>query len=224
MKTANPPRGDIALKDSILQELKWEPSVNEAHIGVIVEDGVVTLTGNVPNWPQRAIAERAVRRVAGVAAIANDLEVKLPGDTEKTDAEIAREAINALDWNVAVPRKAVQVSVHHGWITLRGDVEWNYQRASAERSVRDLRGVRGTINEIAVRPTLAASDVRSKIVAALERSAIVESKGITVATHDRTVTLDGRVRSWTERDEVERAAWAAPGVTKVENHLKVVYA
>jgi osmotically-inducible protein OsmY len=224
MKLAIGPHTDVQLKDEILQELKWEPSVNEAQIGVIVDDGVVTLSGAVTHWPERDAAERAVRRVFGVKAIANELEVKLPVGAERTDADIAREAANALNWNTYVPRDRIQVSVHRGWITLTGEVEWQYQRTSAEDAVRHLLGVKGTVNQITLKPRLAPAEVKGKIIAALERSALVEAKAIAVETRDRKVILRGKVRSWVERDAVEQAAWAAPGVSFVENDLRVEYA
>jgi osmotically-inducible protein OsmY len=223
MKTEVEHQSDVALKDRILQELKWEPMVNEAGIGVIVEDGVVTLTGNVPKWPERDAAERAARRVFGVKAIANDLEVRLPFDSERTDADLAREVANAVDLNTYVPRDRVKVSVHQGWVTLSGEVEWQFQKIAAETALRYLRGLKGTINTLTVKPRVSPADVKGKVVAALERQVLSDARGITVEAVDRKVTLRGKVRSWAEHDAVEQAAWSAPGVAEVENHVKVVY-
>lgn len=223
MKTEIGSASDVALRDRILQELKWEPSVNEAGIGVVVEDGVVTLLGNVPRWPEREAAERAARRVLGVKAIANDLEIRLPFSSERTDADLARDAANAISMNTYVPKDRVKVSVHEGWVTLTGEVEWQFQKEAAQKAMKYLRGLKGTINGVTVKPSVAPSEVKNKIVAALERQAMTEARGITVETVERKVTLRGNVRSWAEFDAVEHAAWSAPGVSDVENHLKVVH-
>jgi osmotically-inducible protein OsmY len=214
---------DVALKDQVLAELKWEPSVNEAHIGVTADGGIITLMGTVPTWPERSAAERAALRVSGVKAVANDLRVKLPGDVQRTDADIAREAASALNWNTYVPKDRIKVAVHEGTVTLTGEVEWQYQRIAAEDAVRFLRGVRRSINEITLKAHVVPSEVKNRIAAALERSALVEARDLWIEADDRRVTLHGKVRSWVEREAAEQAAWAAPGVSRVENRIQVVH-
>lgn len=212
---------DTQLQKDVIDELRWEPRVNEAEIAVSAKEGVVTLTGTVETFAQKYVAERAVERVAGVRAVADDVKVKVSGPHERSDTEIAHAAINALRWDIEVPDEKLTVKVENGWVTLKGDAEWNYQKAAAERDVRYLAGVKGISNLITVKPRASTTEVKAKIEAALKRSAELDAKQITVETAEGTVTLKGTVRSWTERSDAERAAWAAPGVKEVHDKLVV---
>lgn len=210
-----------SLQHDVLAELEWDPSVDAAKIGVTADDGVVTLTGHVSSYPERWAAERIAKRVHGLKAVANELEVKLPGDGKRDDTEIAKAAVDALRWNILVPGEKVKVTVTNGWVTLTGDLDWQYQKRAAEESVGYLKGVRAVSNDIHVAPRVAASDVKQKIEAALKRSAEVDAKKISVETSDSRVTLRGSVRSWTEHDDALDAAWAAPGVRTVVDELRI---
>jgi osmotically-inducible protein OsmY len=212
---------DLELKKSVEAELNWEPSINAAEIGVAVKDGVVTLTGRVESYWEKVAAERAASRVARVRAVANELEIRLPSSSERTDEDIARAAVNALDWFVSVPSDRIKVKVSKGWVTLEGTVDWQYQKSAAERAVRDLIGVRGVTNVVEVKPRVSATEVKSAIEAALKRSAEVDARRITVETDGDKVILRGTVRSVAERHEAERAAWRAPGVRTVENQVTI---
>jgi osmotically-inducible protein OsmY len=212
---------DTQLQKDVIDELRWEPRVKEAEIAVSAKDGVVTLTGSVDTFAQKYEAERAVERVTGVRAVADDLTVKILGPHARSDTEIAHAAINALRWDIEVPDEKLTVKVENGWVTLKGETEWNYQKTAAERDVRCLAGVKGLSNLITVKPRASATEVKAKIEAALKRSAELDAKQITVEAADDTVTLKGRVRSWAERSDVERAAWAAPGVKEVHDQLVI---
>jgi osmotically-inducible protein OsmY len=212
---------DMQLKNHVEEELTWEPSVNAATVGVVVKDAVITLTGYVGSYAEKHAAERAVSRIRGVKALASELEVRLPGLMERSDEDIARAAANAISWNASVPTGKVTVRVSKGWVTLEGAVEWYYQRAAAERSVRDLLGIKGVTNSIAVKPLPTSVGVKAQIEAALTRNAELDAKSISVETQGSKITLRGTVRSWPERSAAERAAWAAPGVTRVENNIQV---
>lgn len=212
---------DIDLRQSVLDELEFEPSLNAANIAVAVEEGIVTLTGHVPTFAEKVAAERATARVRGVRGIAQEIEVRPPGKHPTADDEIARRIADVLRWNTAVPKDAVKVSVSRGWVTLTGQVEWNYQRDAAEKAVRGMAGVTGLFNNIAVSPSATVSDVRGRIEKALARDAELEAAGIRVQVAQDKVTLEGRVHSLYEKRAAERAAWAAPGVRAVEDRLIV---
>jgi osmotically-inducible protein OsmY len=212
---------DLELKRAVEAELNFEPSINAAEIGVSVKDGVVTLTGRVPSYWEKVAAERAAARVASVKAVANELEVRLPGSSERTDEDIARAAVDALKWNVLVPQDRIKVKVSKGWVTLEGTVDWQYQKSGAEKAVRRLVGVVGVSNLIEVKPSVSKAEVKSAIESALKRLAEVDANRIQVETQDGKVILSGTVRSWFEREEAERAAWSAPGVRAVEDHIAI---
>lgn len=209
------------LRQDIIDELEFQPSIDAANIGVAVDNGVVTLTGHVPTYVQKTATEEAVRRVKGVKGIAEEIEVRPFGSNLTADDEIAKRALHSISWNTVVPDGAVQVKVQNGWITLTGKVEWQYQRAAAFAAIRYLAGVIGVINNIEVMPHATASDVKKRIENALKRSAEVESKAIEVNVSDGTVTLKGKVNSWAGRRTTERAAWAVPGVRMVEDHITI---
>lgn len=210
-------RNDMQIQADVLEQLRWSPRIFEKDIAVSVRDGIVTLGGTVGSYAQRIAAEHEAEHVAGVKAIANDIQVKLPGSAQRSDAEIAHAAVSALLWDVEVPEDKIQMTVDNGFVTLSGNVEWNFQRSAAERAVRYLSGVKGVINHIAITAHAARQDVAKKIKDALVRSADLEAGRISVETTDGVVTLKGKVRSYAERSEVERAAWSAPGVTQVHD-------
>lgn len=212
---------DKILQQAVLDELDWEPSVNAAHIGVTASNGVVTLTGHVASYPEKWAAERAAGRVSGVKAVAVELEVRFPDSAKTTDDEIARRALQSLEWDISVPSNRVKVQVEKGWVTLTGEADWFYQRSAAEADVRKLSGVIGVDNQIKLKPRVSAYDVRQKIKSALDRSAEIEADDISILTDGGKVTLNGKVHSWHERGLVERTAWSAPGVTQVDDRLTV---
>lgn len=212
---------DSVLRQDIIDELEFEPSIDAADIGVAVENGVATLTGHVPTYAQKATIEDVVRRVAGVKGIAQEIEVRPFGANQTADDEIAKRALYMINWNTAVPKNAVQVKVQKGWVTLTGNVEWHYQKIAAGNAVRGLAGVSGVSNSIDLKPRVSVSDVKKRIQDALKRNAEVEAKGIRIDVLDGIVTLEGRVKAWPERDAAERAAWSAPGVKAVVDRITV---
>jgi osmotically-inducible protein OsmY len=213
---------DNQLQQAVLAELKWEPSVTAAHIGVAANAGVVTLSGHVGSFAEKLAAEAAARRVKGVKALAEEIEVLLPFATKKTDEEIATAALDRLAWDVSVPNDAVKVKVERGRITLTGQVDWQYQRQAAEHDVRGLYGVVGASNQITINPKVNTSNINDDIMHALHRSWFFDPKTINVSADEGEVRLSGTVRSWHERQVAAATAWAAPGVTDVVNDIVII--
>ena len=214
-------RTDADIRTDVQDELRWDPSIDETRIGVTVNNGVVTLTGDVPNYCDRWAADDVVKRVRGVRAIANDIQVRIYPSSVRTDTDIAAAAANALLWNVLLINTQLKPIVKDGWITLGGQVSWGYERMAAENAVRNLMGVKGVTNDIRVASNIKVSNVKKKIEDAFRRLAVLDAKDIEVNVAESKVILEGHVRSWQEREDASKAAWAAPGVTAVENHLAV---
>lgn len=223
MAVATETRTDAQIQADILSELKWDARVLPNEIGIVVKDGVVTLTGWVDSYTKKWVAEEAAHRVRGVRAVANDIEVRLSTAGERTDADIAAAAVRALEWDALISVDRLDVTVSKGWVSLKGEVEWQYQRQDAERVVRRLSGVKGVSNLLVVKPRVAPADLKQKIEQALIRSAEVDAKRITVEVQGSKIILKGTVRSWTEKEEAERQAWLAPGVSAVENRIVIEY-
>ena len=214
-------RSDSDIKRDVEDELRWNPDLDATDIAVAVKSGVVTLAGFTRSYSDKLEAEAAAKRVAGVLGVANDIEVRLPSLDQRPDPEIARDAIAAIQHRLPVVAEQIKVVVRNGWITLEGEVEWEYQRLAAERAVRRIKGLKGVSNTIQVKPRVPATEIKRRIEEAFRRSAEIDANRITVEAHDGEVILKGAVRSWAERQEAERAAWAAPGVRRVDNQITI---
>ena len=212
---------DYQLQQEVLKELEFEPSVDAAHIGVSANAGVIALTGFVSSYGEKLAAERAVRRVKGVKAIAEEIEVRLPSDKKIADDEIAGRAVDILKWRVGLPVSRISVKVTKGMVALTGDVDWQFQRSEAEAAVHNLAGVTSVINLIRVNSPVNVPEVKEKIQKALHRNAELDACQVTVHTEGSSVILGGKVHAWYERDIAERAAWSAPGVTEVQDHIQI---
>lgn len=210
---------DTSLQQVVSEELRWEPSVNAAHIGVTAKDGVVTLSGHVSSYAEKWAAGRAAGRVYGVRGLADEIKVRFPFEVD--DTEIAQKALQVLSWDIEVPTNKVTVTVENGWVTLTGTVDWYFQRSAAEADVRKLKGVIGVTNNISIRPSVEAADVRAKLKAAFERNADIEASNINVTIDGAKVTLSGHVDTWGEDILAVDTAWATPGVSQVEDRLTV---
>jgi osmotically-inducible protein OsmY len=213
---------DKQLRQNIIDELEFEPSVDAQDIGVAVSEGIVTLSGHVSSYAEKVAVQHAVQRVKGVRAIAQEIEVRYPGEKKTADDEIAKRALNILKWDAVIPGDAVRVTVQKGWVLLTGEVDWQFQKKAAEDAIRKLSGVTGVSNSITIKPRVSASDIKKKIEDALARNAHVEARAIRVNVSDgNKVRLEGAVDSWDDRDVVENAAWSVPGVQSVDDRLAI---
>jgi osmotically-inducible protein OsmY len=221
MTTATSVHTDQEIQTDVLAELRWDHSVQASEIGVAVKDGVVTLTGTVDTYLKKWRAEEAAHRVSGVIAVANDITVRTIG--ERTDTDIAAAAVYALKWNASIPAEKIQVTVDKAWVTVKGEVEWQYQKQEVERVIRRLWGVKGVSNLITLKPLASPTDLKKKIEDALVRTAEVDANNIAVEVQESKAILKGKVHSWAEKQEAERTAWLAPGITSVDNQIKVTF-
>jgi osmotically-inducible protein OsmY len=214
-------RSDSEIERDVKEELQWDPDLDATDIAVSVKQGVVTLAGFVKSYTDKYEAEAAAKRVAGVSAVANDLEVRMPSVDERPDPDIARDAVAAIKSQLPISSEHIKIVVKNGWVNLEGQVEWQYQRQTAENAVRRIKGVKGVSNLIQLKPRARPDEIKRKIKEAFERNAEVDANRIMVETNGGEVVLKGTVRSWVEREEAERVAWSAPGVTKVEDRIVV---
>jgi osmotically-inducible protein OsmY len=214
-------RPESEIERDVREELQWDPDLDATNIAVSVKDGVVTLAGFVRSYTDKYEAEAAAKRVGGVVGVANDIEVRLPSVDERPDPEIARDAVAAIKSQLPISSERIKVVVKNGWVSLEGQVEWQYQKNTAENAVRRIKGVKGVSNLISLKPRAEPSEIRKKIMDAFKRNAELDANRIVVETNGSEVVLKGTVRSWIEREEAERVAWSAPGVTKVEDRIVV---
>jgi osmotically-inducible protein OsmY len=213
---------DSQIQMDVIQALKWDPSVTHEHIGVAVSEGIATLSGTIPSYIEKSAAEKATQRVAGVKAVVEKMEVKLPGSFKRDDEDIAKAIVNQFKWHVQIPGDAVKASVEDGWVKLSGEVEWEYQRTAAENCARGLIGVKGVTNNISIKAKAIQPEVvKQKIEEALKRAAEREARRISVEIRGSKVVLSGEVHSFTEMNDAKWAAWSAPGVTSIESHLRI---
>ena len=211
---------DKDIQENVMRELEWDPEVNSSEVGVAVEDGIVTLSGQVDSYWIKKAAEKAAKRVKGVKGIAQEIAVSYLG-MAPTDKDIAESAVHSIKWDTTIPDEAVTVKVENGWVTLDGEVNWHFQKVAAENVIETMKGVKGVTNLITIKPRVQASIVKSAIKTALERRADIEAEQVEVTTENNTVTLRGSVKTWSERNEIQKAAWSAPGVTRVDNQLVI---
>lgn len=214
-------RNDDEIRDDIIAELEWDPKIESTEIGVTVKDGAVSLMGVVGSYAEKLAAEQAAKRVRGVRAIAEEIRVRLPSDRSVTDEDIAERIAHVLEWNTSIPDSNIQAEVRNGFVTLTGEVEWNYQRESAKDLIAGIKGVSAVSNMIKVRSRVVKTDITREIALALKRNADLEAARIKVDVDGSRVTLNGDVKAWYERKLVEDAVWAAPGVTQVTDNLRV---
>ncbi len=214
-------RTDLEIQKDVMEELKWAPLLKATEIGVAVKDGVVTLSGTVDSYTKKMEAEKAAKRVTGVKAIAEEIEIKFFSSSIKNDTEIARTIADSLRWHSSVPEDKIKVKVEGGWVTLEGEVDWDYQKGAAENAIINLTGVKGINDLMTVKPQVVAKDVKQKIAAAFHRNATIDSEKINIEIAGNKATLKGVVRSWAERDDAEDAVWNAPGISSVDNQLEI---
>lgn len=212
---------DSVIKEDVLDELVWQPNIDETQIGIIVENGVVTLTGTVNTYAKKVAAEKAVKNVVGVRAVADDIEVKYGDAYKKTDKEIAKAVANAIEWNASVPEKKVEIEVRDGWVYLSGELQWFYQKEAARKVVENLMGVKKVVNNITLKQAIQPSEIKKKISKAFERLADLDANNIKVEVDGHKVKLKGKVHSYAEKEEARKTAYYAPGVYEVDNELEV---
>jgi len=216
-------RTDSKIKEDVLEELAWQPNIDETQIGVVVDKGIVTLSGTVDSYSKKITAEKAAKSVFGVRAVAEDIKVQYGTSYQKTDSEIARASADALKWNTSVPEDKINIKVEDGWVYLSGAVMWDYQKQAAKKTVEKLAGVKFVSNTISIEQPVKPIDIKNRITKAFKRSADIDAKNVTVAVDGHTVKLRGKVHSLAEKEDARKAAYFAPGVYKVENELEIVY-